>query len=387
MLETVREYARERLREAGEETAAFENHAKYFCDLAEAAAPYLPSASREFWLRHLEAEVANLREALAWTSKDGDVCVGLRLVGALGWFWVLKGYVREGAMWTRAHLSEPRGDCTPAVRIDALYTAAAMAWKAEDFTLARQYAEMSLSIGRGIGDSKKTAFTLALTGLIAISQGEMDDAIRCQQESVALFRDIGERWGIAYGLSNLGDVLLQAGNDLSARVCYEESLDLFTELGDPWGQGLVLNTWGSLAWKEGDVSGSLAFYEQSVILFRELGNRENAARGLIALAAATLTLGDAQKAATMLRESLRTWRDFGNKAGEATCLRGLASVEVKEGRLMEGVRLFAKADAASKDMKVFMLDSGLFSPYLAQARNQLGREAFDEAWAEGSMSA
>jgi len=385
MLETLREYARQRLRDADEEVAVRQRHAGYYCRLAEIAAPRTAGAGREPFLHRLDLEWPNLRSALAWSVEHDNRCTGLRIAGALGWFWNLRGYVAEGRQWTDRLLAGDLEGCEPAERASALYVAAILAWKQADTSTVRRLADESIALRRAVGDDRPLAFSLAAAGLIAISENRLEEGKDLLEESLALFRLDGEPWGIAYGLSNLGDVLLSGADLAGARALYQESLNLFSRLGDGWGCGLVEHTLGGVGLAQGDAAGARLHFERSLAHFRSIGNMENVARSLIGLAAAALAQRGADEAESSLRESLEIWQDFASMTGVAACLEGLAGVEVSRGRFRAAVRLFGAADHHRlSERPVFMVDPHLFSGYLHEARCRLDERTFAEAWAEGT---
>ncbi len=152
MLETFRTYARERLRDCSEDEWLAEWQVAVVRDLAETAEPHISSAVREGWLSRLDLEVDNLRAALNRNSTRSDPCLGLRLVGALDWFWILRGYVGEGMHWTKLLLDLPVGRSEAKAPASALYAALAVAWKREDYPTARRYTEESLALRRELAD-------------------------------------------------------------------------------------------------------------------------------------------------------------------------------------------------------------------------------------------
>jgi predicted ATPase/transcriptional regulator with XRE-family HTH domain len=383
MLETIRECARERLVDSDEEAPLANRHAEYFCGLAETAAPHLSSPARGAWLERLDAEAANLRAALAWTTTGGDPCVGLRLAGALGWYWILRGYVEEGRLWTDRLLAVSDSSCQPAARAGALYAAAAIAWKRGDLPGARRHAEDSVNVRRALAD-RGLPFSLAVAGLIATSAGDLERARRWQEESLALFRGQEDGWGTAYALANLGDVLLQQGDVAEAERRYGESLEHFTDVDDPWGRGIVLHALGNIAWAEGDAPTAGARFRASVALFRTIENRENIARSLIGLAAAELRNGTPDEARRLLSESLTLWRDLGSRVGVALCLAGLAAGQATRGRFREAAQLFGAADAQGRGRSpLYLVDADLFSPDSRATQDRLDEPSIARAWAEG----
>ncbi len=372
MLETIREYARERLLESGEEASIAERHARYFCAVAETAAPHLPSAARAPWLQYLDTETANLREALAWTATRGDPCVGLRLAGALSWFWVLRGSIAEGTRWTDALLGQPIASCPDTARASALYAAAALAWKRGDLPAASHYAEASVTLRRALEDDD-LAFSLALAGLIATAEGDLERARDLQQESLARFRSQENRWGVAYALANLGDAYLQHGDHAAAGRAYAESLQQFAAVDDAWGRGIVLHALGNIALASGDVATATIHYEACVALFRSIENRENVGRALVGLAAATLEQGDSARARCLLSESITIWHDLGSQAGMALCLAGLAGVAIAQGNTSAADRLCEAADVLGQSFAPpYLIDAAMFSQFHRVQRERSG---------------
>lgn len=384
MLETIREYARERLVGNGEEPGLANRHAGYFCDLAEAAAPHLSSASRNVWLEQLDVEVANLRAALAWAVAGGDLHIGLRLAGALGWFWVMRGCISEGTRWAELLLSlSEASEGEDGARAYLLYIAAMLAWKREDYTLARRYAEASVAGLRPLGNSRRFALSLAGAGLVAASQGDFDRASRYHEECLSLFRELADHWGMAYALANRADVALHQGDLSEAERIYTQSLEEFEQVGDRWGRGIVLHTLGNVAWARGNVALARTRYRESVALLRGIKD-DDAARCLIGLAAATLIEGQADEAEELLMESIALWRNFGSSSGMAICLAGLASVQACRGRFDKAVRLFAAAGEQGRGRPApYLVDADIFSGYLETSRQHLDETSFARLLAEG----
>lgn len=387
LLETLREYARERLVAAGEEVVTADRHATDCCRLAERAADHLIGADRASWLRRLEAEWPNLRSALAWGLGQGDRCQSLRIAGALGWFWVLRGYVAEARTWTNRLLAGGVEACGPADRAAAAYSAAILAWKQGDHADARLLADESIRGHRALDDARGLALALAAAGLVAISEGDVAGARVLHEESLAWFRQRGERWGVAYGLSNLGDALRSAGDLAGARQLYDESLQLFASVGDPWGCGIVQHALASIDLADGDAALASARYADAVGRFRSLGNQENVARSLVGLGAAAVARGEPDEAGPVLLESLGVWRDLGSGPGVAVCLQGLAAVEAHRGHLRSAARLLGAAERHGEGgAPVFMVDRDVFLGGVDGIRRRLGESAFAGAMADGAAA-
>lgn len=377
MLGTLRAFALERLDETGEHPRVAARHGRYYCALAEEAALHLPNAGRGPWLATLDSEAGNLNAALAWAEGSGDICTQMRLVAALGWFWIMRGRFAEGRRWAESALTADAGECDPDVASGVRYTAAALAWKGNELVRARGLADESVALARD-GDRRRLALALGLSGLIAISQSRADSAIPPLEESLALFSGAKDAWGIAYARSNLGDALVQAHEPEAAGVQYRGGLNGFRTLGDQWGQAIVLHMLGSLAREAGDFEAARDQYGQSVELCREIGNRENLARGLVGLAATALELGDVGRAEVCLLESLEILDSIG-MAGAGAAVRGLAGVCAARGEFRQAAALFGAAEAADARGPLFMIGENLFFEQKQATKMALGPSAFSAA--------
>jgi len=384
MLETIREHAYEQLERSGELALSARRHGEYFCGLAECAAPRLSSAERADWLQLLDLEMGNLRAALSWSTGEGDPVIALRLAGALAWFWVFRGSIIEGSRWTRLALGCSAPVDAGRERGLALYAAAALAWKREEFRPAAQHIDEAISLLRPSGERRPLALALALAGLIGTSLEDPERASRLQEEALSIMRELNDPWGIAYGLSNMGDAQFKHGQFEAAGRNYLESLELFSILRDDWGRGINLLALGNVEWELGNPAAARMRYEASVDLFREMGNAENTGRGLIMLSAVALREGDPEEAEDLLLESLDLWKTYGSRGGTALCLGGMAAVLAVRGRFREAALLFGAADLQSYDQSsLYLIKADLFSPYLETTRQRLGEGTLAQLWGEG----
>jgi hypothetical protein len=184
LLETVREYALEQLQRSGEQPAVQRRHARHYLALAEAAEP-LRTPDRFTWLRRLDADDDNLRAALAW-SREGDapdgLVLGLRLAGALGWYWLLRGRLREGRAWLEDLLRRaPAAEGGPAgplgaARGTALHAAGLLAWGQGDFAAAADRAAAAARVFRDAGDPRRAAYAQVLLARTELAQGQVAQA-------------------------------------------------------------------------------------------------------------------------------------------------------------------------------------------------------------------
>ena len=230
LLETVRQYARERLLESGGGEAVRNRHLDYFLALAEEAEPKLTGAEQAEWLQLLDGEHDNLRAALTWSSATGgDATSGLRLAGALWWFWYARGYLGEGRGWLSGLLAAAPSRQATAARAKALNGAGRLARQQSDYPAAQVLLNESLAIQRKLGDRRGIATSLSNLGLMAWDQGDYPSARAMYEESQMIRRELGDRWGIAVSLNNLGGVAFDAG-----RLCSRPGTPR-RESGDPAG--------------------------------------------------------------------------------------------------------------------------------------------------------
>jgi predicted ATPase/transcriptional regulator with XRE-family HTH domain/Tfp pilus assembly protein PilF len=396
MLETIREYARERLEQSGEANRVHRWHAEYFLALSEAAEPELRGPRQREWLERLEADYANLRSAIRWTVESGAEELGLRLVGALQWFWFVRGYVSEG----RARLAEAlapgsdpeqepsrgeQGDEYLEARLKAFRGAGLLAHVQGDFSAARTYFTSCLAIARALEDKEAIANQLNSLGNVARAQGDYTEAKHLQEESLATHRVLGNKHGMAASLNNLGNVLEEQGRYDEARPRLEEALALYRELGDKVSIGIALNSLGAVLLAQGYTASARALFEESLAIRHELGDRLGTGLVLFNLGNVICDEGDYQTARRFYVQSLELNQELGNKRGITQCLEGLAKVDGLRGELEEAVRLWGAADTLRTAIGN-PVSPGLrakHEPLLTSLRSQLGEVRFACLWTEG----
>jgi tetratricopeptide (TPR) repeat protein len=233
MLETVHEYAREKLRQSGEAEEIKRVHAEYFLTLVEEAHPELKGANQLQWLERLEAEHDNMRAALSWVLERKEAELALRLGGALWWFWWMRGYQSEG----RRRLEEALAideRVSPEVRAMALAGAGALALEQGDLDRAKEACEEGLELlaNEAREGSEAKLCLLGYLGWVAWEREELDQATELFEESLALSREMSHTWWLASSLSKLAFVSHFQGDYEKATELYEQSMDRFREQGE-----------------------------------------------------------------------------------------------------------------------------------------------------------
>jgi predicted ATPase/class 3 adenylate cyclase/uncharacterized protein HemY len=322
MLQLLREFGMEALRQAGESEVIRQTHVEYFLALAEEAESELRGPDQVRWLERLEQEHDNLRAALTWTREQSEGEWGLRLAGALQLFWEIHGHLSEGRQWLETLLAREH-PAAPAVRAKALRGAGVLERFQGDYSQARVLLKESLALYREQENKAGIANSLGQLGSLARFQGDYSQAKVLLEESLALFRELGDKFGIAWMLSNLGILARFQGDYSQARVLLEESLILRRKLGDKSGIAWMLSNLGILARFQGDYSQARVLLEESLSQYRELGDKDNSAWVLGELGILARFQGDYDQAKALLEESLAQLRELGDKADSAWMLSNL----------------------------------------------------------------
>jgi len=345
LLETVRAYALERLAERGEEETMRQRHAEYYLALAEEADPHLRTAAQQAWLERLDMEGDNLRAALGWCiERAADAEAGLRLAGALGWFWTMRGHPSEGRAWSAKALQ--RGsDARPALRARVLFMAGSLAWQQGDLAVARSLIEDSIALYRELGLAQHWDLAWALAGLamVATYQADHDAARAAGEEAVALARQVGDEWMLALALLPVAEACMMRHDYDAARLCFEESLALFRQIGDRWGIGIPLLDWGYMDSIQGNYGAARARLEESITMHRQVGERSMRAQALNILGQVAQQQGDYQQAALLYDESLDLLRKMGLETGIADVLYSLAHLAQVQGHYPLAARLYQES--------------------------------------------
>jgi predicted ATPase/serine/threonine protein kinase len=349
MLETIREYAAERLA-AGEAGTLGRRHAEYYAGFAEEAEPALASAD-PVWLSRLAAEHDNLRAALAWgRAEECGAEVGLRLAAALWLFWHTRGYLAEGRRALEAALAHCAGG-PPPLRAKAYYGAGKISTMASDFAAARTFLEEALALQRGLGNKPGVAAALDSLANLAIAVGDYGRAVELSEEGLATFRELGDTRCVARALISLGWIAQEHADYSKSTALFEEALALYRSLGQKQGIAVALAGLAATAQIEGDFERALPLSEEVLAVAREIGHSFHTANALLLMGEIARYQADYDRAAALLGESLAIYREVGAQSSVAITLLCLGSVAHARGDhgqaaalMVEGLALRAKLD-------------------------------------------
>ncbi len=386
MLETIREYALEQLAGSGEEAAVRQRHADWCLAFAERAGMETAGSDRARWLDRQDAEMANMRAALAWLSDTERVEQALRLAGALARFWEVHGLWAEGRQWLENLLQRTTSHAGPAaLRAAAIGGLGTLASRMRDFERAVECYEQSLVLSRAVGDRQGIAFALDNLGYFANERGDRNRAETLLAESLGLYRDLGDERGIAKVLDTLGLIALLHDDCQRAGALLADSLAHARAAGEPWLMAIALTNLGALANHRRDYARARGHFEESLALARASGNNWLIPFQLGYLGFVEQAQGNAERAAGLFAESLALCRGRGAQLPAPRCLEGLAAVAATRGHLERAACLFGAAQAMRTAIRGPMrrADRAIYEPIVAGLRRQLGEPAFTAAWAAG----
>ena len=346
MLEPVRQYALEKLEESGEAEEIRRRHAGYYLALAKEAGSGLKGHDQPTWLGQLETEFGNLRAALSWSIEHGKGQEIARMAWESWTYWWMSGHINEGRRWMEEALaSEPGMPAT--FRAKLLTLSATLGQALGDWESSRLANDESMELFRRLGDENGLYFAMGTAGLIALGQGQPDEALSLMEES-------GER-----------------------RL----------EMADRWSASAMFGFSATVALWQGDRIRARRLAEQALSLAREIGARDVIFVALHPLAAIALAEGDHERAARLFEEGLTHSAEVGEVTNVAYCLEGLATIDASEGRLERAARLWGAAEAIQEPIEViaypYATDRYFRDRQVAAARERLGEKAWTAAWDEG----
>jgi predicted ATPase/DNA-binding XRE family transcriptional regulator len=425
MLETIRQYAREKLWKAGEGELLRERHLAYFVNLAERAEPNLRAFDMVMWLDLLETELDNIRVALEY-ALESDIEAELRLASALQWFWHIRGHRNEGIDWLERGLSietMERGDqpLTPGramIRGKALNVSGIQMTMFFDYGKATLRLEESLSLFQRLGSGGKQGMAYALMRLGSLSTrdrslseqsltlfrevGDKFGIAEClmmlagqatsdnnynrlkllAEDQLALRREIGDKDGIASALGDLGELALWQDDYQFSIILHEESLTCFREVGDKWATSFILSVYGSVFLWQGDYEQAAQKYEDALAFAQALSDRSFIAYNSFSLGTIAWLKGDYPRATQMIHDSVEVFRDVGQRWLGASGLHTLGDIALAQGDNEKAAKFYNAAQDLSREeqfrMGVIFAMGGLSKVAYVKGDYAVAIKGFDE---------
>ncbi len=374
--EVMRQYAREKLVDAGEVEDIRNRHLKYFLEVSKQAETALRGPAQAEWLARLEDELDNIRTALEWADKNNAVEAGLFLFGRLGRFWYYD--LQEGQRWADKFTRKAESNAYPRARIKALNTQGHILDGMEQSTLARSTGEECLALCRACGDQHGEVDALILLGFIG---GKTD--VELLQQALALSKTLGD-------VHRQADVLLALGWDHSdprrARAYWEEAVTLFRQVED-WGSLIDgLNALGWYILLNGDIETAQKLFDETLTLNQRFKNRPPSEWSLISYGRIALMRGNFEQARAFLQEGISGAESSGSKQPYNWFRSYLGYVALREGNLTEARQIFSESAQGFQKNKnsigvVFVLE-GLAGVYIANGKPEQAAQLI--GWADAT---
>jgi predicted ATPase/DNA-binding SARP family transcriptional activator len=352
LLETIRQYALEKLVETGEASAIRDRHLDFYLSLAEKSEPHIFRHESVIWINRLDNELDNIRAAMEWSTNSGKAVAALRIAGSFVYFyfWYTHGNIlSELQHRIQLALSRPEAMERTLARAKALNALGFMNWADTYPTDRRPELEEALSIGRELGDPWNSAAALLYLGLLASMQRKYVEARSLLEQSLEISRTMGPEGKVvlSWTLTFLGDVTLNQNESKEARSFYEETVAILREIGDKNFLAYSLRRLGLLAWREKAYRKAIALCQESLSLNRELGDP----RGVLA------------------------------------SLSAFADIAVVQGKFERGATLMGAVDTqlAAMGMRLLPVDRMEYEHNLAQLRAQFDERTLNKFWAKGKV--
>jgi tetratricopeptide (TPR) repeat protein len=386
LLETVRQYAVDRLMESDEAACVRTRHLNWYVTMGEGAYPDLlepRSRRREATLKRLRTEHDNLRGALAW-SLEKNAEAGLSLAGALGPFWNASTQYAEGRAWLTTVLARTKRIPSLA-RARALRYAGLLAWVQGEYHEAAVLSEEGLTIARQMKHREHTAGLLYVLGVANRDAGNYERAARLLEEGEGLYQELGDTEHAATMMRHRGRLVANQGDYPLASALLERALDLYRETGSKDGIAYTLLQLGVVRRYQRDHAEAVDLLEKSLAIFRGLGATEGTVHTLNGLARVLRQSGQHERALRLYAESLTLSRACGVKLAIQGCFYGMASVNASRGQPERAARLFAAAEVLRGSIGYALPahDRDEYASTVTAIRATMGDVAFATAWAEG----
>ena len=390
MLPTIQEYAEEQLELHGEKSAAQDRFVGFLLTLAQTAEPHLGEAERDVWMDRLESEDVNLRTALSICRDNANATqIGLQLAGSLTFYWLHRGYLREGTSWLQAMLARTSSDGSHA-QGKALFGVGLLSWKQGELDDGGRYAQEALAIFRERRDAHWIAYSELGVAIVQLAQGLTSESRALLADCLRICRETKAIWGEGNALLFLALEADLRGEHGDARRYAQEGVRFYEDHHDVLYGCIALAGFVSIMRKQGDREQARALLDKFHSLLAQARNRW--LLGMFLISAAFNVQRNYRQyefAEILYQGGLSVWRDIqclDDGAGVMRGLIGLAEIAAFHGQEERAGWLFGAADHLSPP-------SGFFRESLNE-RVRRGRERldltrtglFEAAWTDGSTA-
>jgi predicted ATPase/class 3 adenylate cyclase len=388
MLETIREYAREKLAQRDDAAAAAACHCDHYFAMAKSANRGLRGPQQADWLWKVELELDNVRSAIALALAGGvDSSIAVKFAVAMQGFWILRGYSTEGRKVVQAALALPALQDSPVPRAWALYVGAALAESQSDHAEARKMLETCLELRRSLGNEVDIAATLSTLSMARLQGGDAAGAAAVESEALQIFRRLEDRIGEAIGLLHLGQICAYQGDDAGARTHLEQCLAIAREIRHQEIEGECELVLGEVAFEKADDAQASLRFKRSLTVCREAGDKRGEANALRWLARVDLRAGDLASARARLSDALRAFRAFEMREELLGCIEDHAELAQAENKVEIAVGLAATAARSRERLGLARSPHAelRWQALIGRLRRTLPEAPFKSAWDEAQQ--
>jgi predicted ATPase/class 3 adenylate cyclase len=311
LLETIRQYAREKLIESGEINQIHARHFEYFLELAQKAEPELYGHRQVEWLENLETEQENLHAALEWSLK-ADIHAGRQLTGSIWWYWDISGHISEGYKWLMLMLASDSDDHNSTyakLLAEAGWFAGLLGFPEKK----KEFAEKSVALYQELGDRVGIAIPLITLGAVATQNSDYGRATQLLNESLDSFELAQNEWGIGFVQSMLGTTAEVPGNFEQAQIHFQKSLEIFRSIGDKEGIAWALYLLGGLANRQENYARAIEYFEEALNFVRVVKTKPTMSWILNSLGGLLIYSGNYERGGLLLEEAMELQRKMGNQ--------------------------------------------------------------------------
>jgi predicted ATPase len=370
LLETIRQYALEKLTDSGERERICKRHLNYFLKLAQRAEPELYGAGQVEWSQRLIAEHENMRTALEWSLK-GDVIIGQELAASLWWSWSFNGYLSEGYDWLIEMLTVNPMQNT-LIRAKLLSGAGWLAAMLGHIDQSKKYSEDSVALFRELSNDAGSAFPLGTLGVLAYWRADYEPALQLMEQSLELFKIRENKWGVRHISTALGYLAEAQGDLKKAQKFFDESLSISNEIGDHEGKGYVLYRMGLMAASQGDDTQAIEIFEEGLKNVRLAGGKIVTSWILEAMGITLLQRADYNRSQMLFEEAFEINRKLGDWLGVSNLLSALGRCARLQGDYLKARSFYCNGLQLRKQSSDQKYDDKYMAGYLIDIGVLLG---------------
>lgn len=394
LLETVRQYARDKLLEAGQSEQARNRHLDYYVQLTESAELELYGGNSLSWVNRLEAEYDNLRAAIEWGMEKSVIAV-LRMAGALPYFWFRRGYESEGRKWIDEAiermnaLPKAEGEAArkrTAILAKAWQSVSLLAFSQGDMANAIVASAKCAALARQIGDKRILATVLTFEAASRMMSANFENIDALMQETLNIARESGDPIALGWAFGMLGSRMLMVGRDLeTAKEYTSKSLELLKDNTNIFGHTMVLFAMGMGARFRGSFEEARLQFTPLLPIFRDMGDYHRTNMIHSEMAHMERLEGHFEKAEQMYRDTILEWQRLGHRAAAANQLECFAFIAKTHEQAERAAKLFGAAEALRDKINIPMtgLEQTEYEKQVADLRAGMSEDEFGKAWSEG----